>query len=65
LNKESEFEVLGPFIALECSIEADSVVPLFCRDLKSTNIQSNFQRAIKTESANMEKLKNTGCYICP
>jgi hypothetical protein len=40
---------LGPLIALECSIEANSVVPLFCRDLKNANIQSNFQRAVKTE----------------
>jgi hypothetical protein len=40
---------LGPLIALECSIEANSVVPLFCRNMKNTNIQINFQRAVKTE----------------
>jgi hypothetical protein len=40
---------LGPLIALERSIEANSAVPLFCRDLKNANIQSNFQRAVKTE----------------
>jgi hypothetical protein len=40
---------LGPLIALEYSIEANSVVPLFCHDFKNTNIQSNFQRAVKTE----------------
>jgi hypothetical protein len=40
---------LGPLIALECSIEANSVVPLFFSDLKNASIQSNFQRAVKTE----------------
>jgi hypothetical protein len=34
---------------LECSTEANSLVPLFWRDLKNANIQSNFQRAVKTE----------------
>jgi hypothetical protein len=38
-----------PLIALECSIEANSAVPLFCHDLKNFNIQSNIQRAVKTE----------------
>jgi hypothetical protein len=38
---------LGPLIALECSIKANSVV--ICHDLKNANIQSNFQRAVKTE----------------
>jgi hypothetical protein len=40
---------LGPLVALEYSTEANSVVPLFCRDLMNANIQSNFQRAVKTE----------------
>jgi hypothetical protein len=57
---------LGPLIALECSIEANSVVPLFCRDLKNANIQSNFQKAVKlNESQYGENKKNMGCYICP
>jgi hypothetical protein len=34
---------------LECSTEANSVVPLFCLNLKNANIQSNFQRAVKIE----------------
>jgi hypothetical protein len=40
---------LRPLIVLECSIEANSVVPLFCSNLKNANIRSNFQRAVKTE----------------
>jgi hypothetical protein len=40
---------LGALIALEFSIEANRVVPLFCRDLKIANIQSNFHSAVKTE----------------